>query len=256
MGLERPQVPAAFRRITPGLTGVSRGHKNARRGGGGVGSHQCLLGRDSVWGMMVVNGCSGFREPGSPKGPPSPRLAPGGFYVRQRGRTGKRGKLCGHCPLVRAGWGGMTDTNGMRNRTVRYRCLVLAVSLVAGIVAAVAVAGGHHCGRCGGSEAGTPYPYGDLGCGPRYCGPEHWRDPCDACGRWVGCNGVRQGPELLAPWQLPPGRGFTPPAALGYGRPIGVCGEGAPCSDCRAGGECHACGPRHGWGRLLPSAWF
>lgn len=150
----------------------------------------------------------------------------------------------------------MTDTGGMKNRTSRSRCLILAVSLLAGIVAAVAVAGGHHCGRCGGSEAGTTYPYGDKGCGPRYCRPEHWRDPCDACGRWVGCNGGRQGPEMLAPWQLPPGRGFTPPAALGYERPIGVCGEGAPCGNCQAGGECHACGPRHSWGRLLPSAWF
>ena len=30
---------------------------------------------------MVVNGFAGFRKLGSPNGPPSPRLAPGGFYA-------------------------------------------------------------------------------------------------------------------------------------------------------------------------------
>jgi len=212
---------------------------------------------DRGLGVLVVRALRIPRDREKPNGPPSHRLAPGGFYgccARGDGQT--RQTLRPGGGRGRAGWGGMTDTSGMRNRTVRSRCLILAASLLAGIVAAVAVAGGHHCGRCGGTEAGTPYPYGDMGCGPRYCGPEHWRDPCDACGRWIGGHGSRQPPEMLAPWQLPPGRGFTPPAALGYQRPIGVCGEGAPCGPCQAGGECHACGPRHGWGRLLPSAWF
>jgi hypothetical protein len=138
---------------------------------------------------------------------------------------------------------------------MRNHVLILVTSFLAGIVAAaVASAGGHHCGRCGGTAAGESYPYGDLGCGPRYCGPWHGPcDPCDACGRWVGCNGARQGPEMLAPWQLPPGRGFTKPADLGYQRPIGVCGEGGPCE------ECVSCQPHDGVGRgrgwLRPS-WF
>ena len=31
-------------------------------------------------GGLVVDGCLGLRRPGSPNGPQSPRLAPGGFY--------------------------------------------------------------------------------------------------------------------------------------------------------------------------------
>ena len=55
---------------------------------------------------------------------------------------------------------------------------------------------------------------------------------------------------MLAPWQLPPGRGFTKPSDLGYQRPIGVCGEGAACE------ECESCGPtpHHAWGWLRPAA--
>jgi hypothetical protein len=141
-----------------------------------------------------------------------------------------------------------TDTGGMQNRTLTNRIIVLGTSLVAGIVvAAMASAGGHHCGRCGGTAAGTTYPCRDAGCGPRYCGPEHWQDPCDGCGRWIGCDGSRQGTDMLAPWQLPPGRGFTKPSDLGYERPIGVCGEGGPCS------ECEACEPpHHAWGWRRP----
>ena len=139
----------------------------------------------------------------------------------------------------------------MRDRTLKNRIVILATSLVAGIVvAAIASAGGPPCGRCGGTAAGTTYPCRDHGCGPRYCGPEHWRDPCDGCGRWVGCNGQRQGPEMLAPWQLPPGRGFTKAADVGYGPVIGVCGEGAACGDC---GPCGAKGS-HAPCRLCPWA--
>jgi len=141
----------------------------------------------------------------------------------------------------------------MESRTRTNRIIVLTTSLVAGIVfAAIASAAGHHCGRCGGTAAGTTYPCRDAGCGPRFCGPEHWQDPCDGCGRWIGCNGVTQGPEMLAPWQLPPGRGFTKPSDLGYQRPIGVCGEGAVCQ------ECESCDPssRHAGGWLRPWTWF
>ena len=85
------------------------------------------------------------------------------------------------------------------------------------------------CGPCGGAAHATT-PYGDLGCGPKYCGAVHddpcGVDPCDSCNRWRGCNGAREMPEMLAPWQLPPGRGFRSGADVGY-RP----------------GPCTACGP-------------
>ena len=45
-----------------------------------------LLGWDRVWGGLVVDGCLGFRGPGWPNGPQSPRLAPGGFYEAWLGR--------------------------------------------------------------------------------------------------------------------------------------------------------------------------
>ena len=45
-----------------------------------------------VWlgdaGLRVVNGSAGFQGPGWPNGPPSPRLAPGGFYVSPRTEDG------------------------------------------------------------------------------------------------------------------------------------------------------------------------
>ena len=46
-------------------------------GGGGCGL-----------GGMVVDGLAGFRGPGWPNGPPSPRLAPGGFYSHPAQDTG------------------------------------------------------------------------------------------------------------------------------------------------------------------------
>ena len=55
----------------------------------------------------------------------------------------------------------------MQNRTLTSRIIVLGTSLVAGIVvAAMASAAGPHCGRCGGTAAGTTYPCRDAGCGP------------------------------------------------------------------------------------------
>lgn len=88
------------------------------------------------------------------------------------------------------------------------------------------------CGPCGGA-AGASTPYGDTGCGPRHCGAKHdepWTpDPCDACNRWRGCNGARERPDMLAPWQLPPGRGFQTAAQVGYAGN----GSGGPCLECR-----------------------
>ena len=93
------------------------------------------------------------------------------------------------------------------------------------------------CSHCKKTAAGNETPYGDTGCGPRYCGAKHeecWApDPCDACVRWKGCNGARQMPEKLAPWQLPPGRGFQSGADVGY--------RAAPC------GTCNPCGPKFPW---------
>jgi len=109
---------------------------------------------------------------------------------------------------------------------MRRNQLAIALTVLAGLGAWIApgsVRGGGHCHDCG--------------CGPRYWGAVHdepWcPDPCDACGRYRGCNGARQAPEMLAPWQLPPGRGFTPPRQLGW-RPL-------PCVDCANGcPECRA----------------
>lgn len=58
------------------------------------------------------------------------------------------------------------------------------------------------------------------GCGPRYFGARHDEpacpDPCDCRARWVDCHGNRQQPDLLAPWQMTPGRGFQPPEHFGW----------------------------------------
>jgi len=90
------------------------------------------------------------------------------------------------------------------------------------------------CQACRGTVGGMTTPYGDTGCGPRYCGAKHEPsrpDPCDACNRWRGCNGAREMPEHLAPWQLPPGRGFQPAEAFGY--------HTAPCRSCGPSGRLH-----------------
>lgn len=106
------------------------------------------------------------------------------------------------------------------------RILAPLIVTACGLVAAVADAGGH---ACRGTAGGMMTPCGDTGCGPRYCGEKHEPsrpDPCDACNRWRGCNGARELPDTLAPWQLPPGRGFQSPQAVGY-----------------RSGPCLACGP-------------
>ena len=122
----------------------------------------------------------------------------------------------------------------------------LGIALAAGLALAAIVHAGGHCKHCGGTAANQATPCGDTGCGPKYCGPEHWRDPCDGCSRWIGCNGARQSPDMLAPWQRPPGCGFVSSAEMGYNCPLGVCGYGAPC------GACSSVGPRGDWNWLRP----
>lgn len=75
-----------------------------------------------------------------------------------------------------------------------------------------------HCPSCGPGAGGSPY--GNTGCGKRYWGAVHEQgwcpDPCDHCARWRGCPDGMPGLETLAPWQLPPGRGFVSPEHMGY----------------------------------------
>jgi hypothetical protein len=126
---------------------------------------------------------------------------------------------------------GATDISGM----TRTACHFMLTALIAWTLTAPASAGlpwwPCHC-----TAGGTTTPCGDTGCGPRYCGEKHEPsrpDPCDCCNRWVGCNGESQPPELLAPWQLPPGRGLQSPADVGYyAEPCGTCG---PCGGCGVG---------------------
>ena len=42
-------------------------------------------------------------------------------------------------------------------------------------------------------------------------------------------NGAQERPEMLAPWQLPPGRGFQTAAEIGYAGN----GGGGACLECR-----------------------
>lgn len=118
-----------------------------------------------------------------------------------------------------------------------FGVLTILVATWCFTTAATAPAGerGHQpCGSCGpcAGAGGTSTPYGDTGCGRRYCGAKHdepWTpDPCDCCNRWRGCNGAREMPEQLTPWQLPPGRGFRNAADVGY---LGN-GGGGPCNEC------------------------
>ena len=124
----------------------------------------------------------------------------------------------------------MTDTEGMKNPflTVGRSFQVLPALLALGICMAAAgtLRAAERCRHCGGGAAGMTTPYGDTGCGPRSCKPPTYPDPCDGCNRWRGCNGVREMPDMLTPWQLPPGRGFQTAAQLGYA-------PGGTCTDCQ-----------------------
>lgn len=102
--------------------------------------------------------------------------------------------------------------------------MIASVSVIASASAAFAGAPARagdacRCRACGPGVAGAETPYGDTGCGPRYRGEIHepsCPDPCDACNRWRGHHGGAQAAERLAPWQLPPGRGFMSAEQVGY----------------------------------------
>jgi len=64
------------------LVGGDRGLGGLVGGDRGLGG---LVGGDRGLGGLVVDGCAGFRGPGWPNGPPSRRLAPGGFYENGTG---------------------------------------------------------------------------------------------------------------------------------------------------------------------------
>ncbi|MFM8704583.1 MAG: hypothetical protein ACKOHG_12110 [Planctomycetia bacterium] len=109
---------------------------------------------------------------------------------------------------------------------MRFSVRVCALAVV--LAAAPALAGeAFHCRTCAPGYGGMAY--GNTGCGPRYCGEKHepsCPDPCDACNRWRSCNGVTQGPDMLTPWQQPPGRGFMTAEQVGYDtRPACQLGE-------------------------------
>ncbi|MFM7033611.1 MAG: hypothetical protein ACKOYJ_00230 [Planctomycetia bacterium] len=107
------------------------------------------------------------------------------------------------------------------SRIMLHLCGIVSVAL-AMAAGSDAVAGGFskafHCKSCGCGAGGSPY--GNTGCGPRYWGAvpeEGWcPDPCDRCARWRGCHGAGPGLDMLAPWQLPPGRGFMNAEQMGY----------------------------------------
>jgi hypothetical protein len=140
-------------------------------------------------------------------------------------------------------------------KTAVLRVTVVLLAAVASYVAFTPPAAGREplfkppCGTAGGET----FTGADVGCGPRYCGAKHDSygcDPCDAANRWFGCDGARQLPETLAPWQRPPGRGFETPT-VPCGRNLSPCdgvpgGSIAGCGKC-AGEASH--GPR--WATLF-----
>jgi len=137
--------------------------------------------------------------------------------------------------------------NTLRFAGRRLACTSAVLSVVVLLLAGPArSASAWPCRDCGPqpgflrSPLGETTPCGSQGCGPRYWGPRSEEpcgpDPCSNCNRWQDCNGVSRGPDLLAPWQLPPGRGFMSPAEVGYVTEN-------PCDDCNKINCCLFGGP-------------
>ena len=138
----------------------------------------------------------------------------------------------------------------MNTHSSAGRCLARTFAVLS-VVALLTVGVGRTasawpCRNCGPepgflrSPVGETMPCGSQGCGPRYWGPRGEEpcgpDPCNNCNRWHDCNGASRGPDLLAPWQLPPGRGFMTPAEVGYI-------PEDPCDDCNRINCCLFGGP-------------
>ena len=115
------------------------------------------------------------------------------------------------------------------NQTIGYRLTMLAAALFLTSCMGGMILADEACRECCPKARQLQSPCGDTGCGPMYHGAVHEEancpDPCDGCNRWYGCNQARELPDLLAPWQLPPGRGFQWPSQLGY--------ASGPCRECR-----------------------
>lgn len=127
---------------------------------------------------------------------------------------------------------------------------LVAAMVLAALALPAGPASAWPCRNCGPqpgfltSAAGSTTPCGSEGCGRRYWGPRAEEpcgpDPCDTCNRWRDCNGVSRGPDLLAPWQLPPGRGFMSPGEVGY-----ITED--PCNECNRYKCCLLGGPSCLW---------
>ena len=134
-----------------------------------------------------------------------------------------------------------TDIQSMKTTTQRLTVLCVILTGLFGLALQVAAAG--ECRDCRGPYGGKTTPCGETGCGPRYWGAfwdePNCPDPCDCRNEWRGGQFKSPSLDLLAPWQLPPGKGFWTPEQCGYATE----------------GHCHSCG--HSWcPRWLTPSWW
>jgi len=136
----------------------------------------------------------------------------------------------------------LADTFPMRTSIQRLTASCGALACLIGLTMQLAAAG--ECRACRGPYGGKTMPCEDTGCGPRYWGAfwdePNCPDPCDCRNQWRKGQFKSPSLDLLAPWQMPPGKGFWTPEQCGYATE----------------GHCHSCG--HGWcpNWLKPSWWM
>lgn len=131
-------------------------------------------------------------------------------------------------------------------KTSAQQRIVLGIVLVALLICSlgqfVSTASAGECRKCKGPYGGKTSPCGDTGCGPRYwgafCDEPFSPDPCNCRNEWAG--GCFQSPslDLLAPWQMPPGKGFWSPKQCGYATECA-------CQTCGPKGLLHCFKPRY-----------
>ena len=183
-------------------------------------------------GLGVAKGSSwGFDSPAVKIGNPAALEKPQNRYQRSA--------------FARPQWCPLVDTSCMNSNT---RQLLLRFALMAGFSAggvfSQAADGCRHCVNQGALSGGQKTACGETGCGPRYWGAfwdePNCPDPCDCRNQWRGGQFKSPSLDLLARWQLPPGKGFRSPEQCGYATE----------------GHCHSCG--HGWWPhwLTPGGWF